>query len=143
MSTKARLIAASIAAIRLGAAHGSGAAAPPDPRLAGTTWRAETITGSPVIDFAASTITFETDGPVHGRGGCNRFSGSATLDGERLSLGALGATMRACAPALMDQEARFLPAIQSAERRSFDEHDLLLIYSSGADEPSRFAPFDE
>jgi putative lipoprotein len=102
MSTKARLIAASIAAILLGAAHGSGAAAPPDPRLAGTTWRAETITGSPVIDFAASTITFETDGPVHGRGGCNRFSGSATLDGERLSLGALGATMRACAPALME-----------------------------------------
>lgn len=111
--------------------------------LVGTTWRAETIMGRPVIDYAASTITFEADGRVHGRGGCNRYFGSVAIDGERLALGPLGATKMACPPALMDQESRFFEALQTAERWSFDEHGLLLVHSSGADEPSRFAPFEE
>jgi heat shock protein HslJ len=49
----------------------------------------------------------------------------------------------ACAEALMDQETRFFQALQSAERWTMDEHGLLLIYSSGAGEPSRLAPFEE
>ena len=49
----------------------------------------------------------------------------------------------ACAPALMDQEARFFQALESAERWTVDEHGLLLIYSAGADAPSRFARLEE
>jgi heat shock protein HslJ len=49
----------------------------------------------------------------------------------------------ACAEALMDLETRFFQALQSAERWTIDEHGLLLIYSSGAEEPSRLAPFEE
>jgi heat shock protein HslJ len=49
------------------------------PGLAGTTWRAETIMGRPVIDSAASTITFEADGRVSGRGGCNRYFGTRVV----------------------------------------------------------------
>jgi hypothetical protein len=43
----------------------------------------------------------------------------------------------------MDQEARFFQALGSAERWRLDEHGLLLVYSAGADQPSRFAPFEE
>jgi heat shock protein HslJ len=111
--------------------------------LAGTTWRAETITGRPVIDAAASTIAFEADGRVSGRGGCNRYFGTSTIAGEQLSFGAVGATRMACAPALMDQEARFFQALGSAERWIVDADGLLLIYSAGADQPSRFAPFEQ
>ena len=60
-----------------------------------------------------------------------------------MTFGALGSTRMACAPALMDQEARFFQAIETAERWSLDEHRLLLIHSAGAEEPSRFAPFEE
>lgn len=60
-----------------------------------------------------------------------------------MSFGALGSTKMACAPALMEQEARFFQALRSAERWSVDEHGLLLIYAAGAHEPSRFAPFEE
>ena len=60
-----------------------------------------------------------------------------------MTFGALGSTRMACAPALMDQEARFFQAIETAERWSLDEHGLLLIHSAGAEEPSRFAPFEE
>ena len=42
----------------------------------------------------------------------------------------------ACAPALMEQEARFFQALRSAERWSVDEHGLLLIYAAGAHEPA-------
>jgi putative lipoprotein len=52
---------------------------PTAPGLAGTTWRAETIMGRPVIDSAASTITFEADGRVSGRGGCNRYFGTRVV----------------------------------------------------------------
>jgi putative lipoprotein len=116
---------------------------PAAPALAGTTWRAETIMGRPVIDSAASTITFEADGRVSGRGGCNRYFGPSTIAGEQLSFGAMGATKMACAQALMDQETRFFQALGSAERWTIGADGLLLIYSAGADPPSRFAPFEE
>jgi heat shock protein HslJ len=136
-----------VAAIAFGtlmaAAAGQAANDPAAPDLTGTTWRAETIMGRPVIDYSASTISFEADGRVHGRGGCNRYFGSSTIDGARVSFGTFGATKMVCPPALMDQETRFFQALQSAERWSFDEHGLLLVYSSGADQPSRFAPFEE
>ena len=142
---KARWV--STAALVLGilmAGSGCTAAEAPDgPALTGTTWRAETIMGRPVIEAATSTITFEADGSAHGQGGCNRYFGAATIDGEQMSFGPLGSTKMACAPTLMDQEARFFQALESAERWSLDEHGLLLIHSAGADEPSRFAPFEE
>jgi heat shock protein HslJ len=136
-----------LAAIALGivmAGSGSTRADEPDPAwLTGTIWRAETIMGRPVIDASASTITFESDGRVHGRGGCNRYFGSSTIDGEQVSFSALGSTKMACAPALMEQEARFFQALESAERWSLDGHGLLLIHSAGADQPSRLAPLKE
>jgi heat shock protein HslJ len=116
---------------------------PAMPAPAGTAWRAETIMGRPVLASAASTITFEADGRVSGRAGCNRYFGTSTMPGEQLSFGAIGATKMACAPALMDQETRFFQALGSATRRTIDADGLLLIYSAGAEEPSRFAAFEE
>jgi heat shock protein HslJ len=88
-------------------------------------------------------LGFEADGRVHGQGGCNRYLGSSTVDGTQMAVGPLGATRMACAEALMDQERRFFQALQSAERWTIDEDGLLLIYSTGAGEPSRLAPFEE
>jgi putative lipoprotein len=87
-----------------------------EPRsVAGTSWRTETIMGHPVIDNSASTITFEAAGRVTGRGGCNRYFGTAAIEDERLSFGPLGATKMACPPALMDQERRFFGVLARAE----------------------------
>jgi hypothetical protein len=44
---------------------------------------------------------------------------------------------------LRDQETRFFQALGSAARWTIDRDGLLLIYSAGADEPSRFAPFEQ
>ena len=110
------------------------------PQLAGTTWRAETIMGRPVVENSAATITFEPDGRVHGGSGCNRYFGTSTIDGDRVSFGAMGATRMACPGPLMDQERHFFEALGSAESWTIDDQGMLLIHSAGAAEPSRFAP---
>jgi heat shock protein HslJ len=142
----ARMAGFAVSAIAVAALMAAGSEVPgqsADVELTGRTWRAETIMGRPVIDSSDSTITFEADGRVHGQGGCNRYFGAATIAGEQVSFGSIGSTKMACAPALMDQEAHFFQILESAERWSVDEHGMLLIHSAGADEPSRFAPFEE
>jgi putative lipoprotein len=143
MIKKGRPGAAAVLLAAVIAGGGAMAADEPASALAGTTWRAKTIMGRPVIDSAPSTITFEAGGRVSGRGRCNRYFGTSTIAGEQLSFGAMGATRMACAPALMDQEARFFEALGSAGRWTIGADGLLLIYSAGADQPSRFAPFEE
>jgi heat shock protein HslJ len=43
----------------------------------------------------------------------------------------------ACVPAAMDQEARYLKALEGAERMALDG-PYLLVYSKGLDKPLRF-----
>jgi len=75
---------------------------------------------SPVGDWRTSTngvkqtITFTTDGHVHGNSGCNQFTGSYTTDGDRISIGPLASTMMACPERQMNAEATFLTRIQAA-----------------------------
>jgi len=59
-------------------------------RLAGSTWRFDDVDGVPVApapDRARPELTFEDDGQVFGTGGINRFRGTYTLDGDRLTFG--------------------------------------------------------
>ncbi|MGO1118429.1 META domain-containing protein [Rhodovibrionaceae bacterium A322] len=84
----------------------------PDPSsLYGKTWVAESIFGKPVVDASRSSIEFQPDGKVNGRGGCNSYFGTYEIDQGILSFGPLGATRMACAPALDDQEMRFFDAL--------------------------------
>ena len=50
-------------------------------------------------------------GRAYGIGGCNRFNGGYALEGASLRFGAMATTNMACAPAAMDQEARFHRAL--------------------------------
>jgi heat shock protein HslJ len=90
------------------------------PNLEGTEWRLiqlgeeevapEGPQGEPslTLDAAAQQVS--------GTGGCNRFSGSYTLDGAALSFGPLAGTRMMC-PEGMDLELGFLDAL--ARTRSF------------------------
>lgn len=89
--------------------------------LAGTAWQAtaynngrQAVVG--VIQGTALRLQFLDGGQVAGSGGCNNFSGSWRLDGQRLSIGPLAATRKACAQpeGVMAQEAAFLRALESA-----------------------------
>jgi putative lipoprotein len=102
--------------------------------LYGGTWVAEDIGGGGVIDIAQSTVAFAPDGSASGSGGCNSFTGKATIDGNRISIGPLAATQRACVPALGDQEQKFFDALADARAFDIDERTrkLVLKDESGA-----------
>jgi heat shock protein HslJ len=105
--------------------------------LVGTEWLLEDLGGRRVLDDAQSTIAFQAGGRITGNGGCNRYFGPARISGGRIEIEHLGSTRMACPPAVMDQEHRFLDALQKATRLERNGA-FLLIHSAGLDEPLKF-----
>lgn len=61
-------------------------------------------------------VKFGTDGKITGNGGCNRFFGIYTQDGNTLQIGPIGSTKMACANLRQEQEFfQTLTATQSIE----------------------------
>ena len=83
------------------------------------------------------TLVFPELGKVAGSGSCNRFVGAAEIGEGTIRFGELATTRRACLPAVMDQETRYLKALEDAERIVV-EGPYLLIYSKGIEKPLRF-----
>ena len=111
------------------------ATAPPvfDPTtLVGSTWLAEDIGGSGVIDDAQSKLQFVSSTQVAGHGACNAFTGAATVTATGLTLGPLASTRKMCAPAVMDQESRFLRALEAVKSARMDGNRLLLMDATGS-----------
>lgn len=84
--------------------------------LAGTTWLVEDIGGRSVIDFAQTTIEFPEAGRISGNTGCNQYSAQIWFNGERYGIKGIAVTERACTAAVMDQEKRFLGALEHGQR---------------------------
>jgi heat shock protein HslJ len=95
--------------------------------LVGRTWLVEDIGGAGVIDAARLSVGFGLDGRVAGSGGCNRWFAGFDLTGESLTLGPAGATMMACAPAIMDQERRFFAALGAVRGFDIDATGALVL----------------
>jgi len=97
--------------------------------LAGTSWA--------MAGNAGVTLQFDPNGKVSGRGGCNRYSGQAKIDGDKLSFGPLVSTRMACPGDAMKQEQEFLAALGKAERFTLDGAGLT-IHVAGASQPIKF-----
>ncbi|MGH7726622.1 MAG: YbaY family lipoprotein [Candidatus Eiseniibacteriota bacterium] len=84
--------------------------------LLGTSWKLEDLAGAEVIKNVEATLDFFERGKVGGKGSCNRFTGSTTISGSKISIGPLVSTQMACLDAAVgDQEKRYLAALQGAE----------------------------
>ena len=103
-----------------------------------TAWRLTDLGGAGVLEGAEATLEFPEEGRVVGRGGCNRFFAIVAVTGETIRFSGIGSTRMACAEPLATQEAKYLTALESAERFAI-EGDGLVIHSSGSAEPLRFA----
>lgn len=106
--------------------------------LGGTKWVLTDLAGAGMIGSAQATLEFAGDGKVSGAGSCNRFFGSMTLSGETIGFSRVGSTMMACSEASMNQEQKYLSALQKAQRFSRNGAELL-IYSEGLVAPLKFA----
>lgn len=116
--------------IRVERVSGQGEA-PQQPGLAGR-WLAEDIGGGGVIDRLQSVLEIGADGRVSGTGGCNRIGGRATVTGTAISFGRLISTQMACTPAAMNQEHKFLTALEAARSWRIDPLRQKLILSGAA-----------
>ena len=98
--------------------------------LAGTSWRALEIGGSPLPTVQSRQepyLIFNAAGRVSGSTGCNRFAGSYQQDGNSLRFTPLAVTKMACPPPLDSLERSFLQALAAttALRQSCNTLDLL------------------
>jgi heat shock protein HslJ len=94
----------------------SGCASDPVQLENDTTYRVEWIGERPLIDRSHLTITLGEDGRAYGSAGCNHWFASYRRDGDALRFEQPGATRKLCAPALMEQEQRFLEALGQVQR---------------------------
>ena len=99
--------------------------------LIGSEWLAEDIDNAGVLDQSHSTLHFAAADKVDGDTGCNRFTGPLAATGAAIRLGPLATTRRACAPALMHQELRYLQALTRAASLRLDGPQLVLLDESG------------
>lgn len=105
--------------------------------LADTQWSltsfVETDSETPVISGTDVTLEFKENGQVAGSGGCNSFGGQYQVQGENISFSQVFSTEMACTNAgVMDQEYRFLQALQSASSFSLTTTGLTIRYNNGS-----------
>ena len=104
---------------------------PPEASGPAGKWLCESIRGHGVIDDLQSTIEIAADGGVTGSGGCNRISGRAEIQSERITFGPMISTKMACPPAIMDQESKFLSALGDVQRFKVDaQKDKLILFGA-------------
>jgi heat shock protein HslJ len=112
--------------------------------LAGVNWhltaygpRSAPVTLIPGTD--STLLLNSSTRQVSGLAGCNRFSGSYALSGDKITLGQLAMTKRLCVEpeGLAAQESAVAQALTGAKQYSFEDGDLILTY--GADNVLRYS----
>ncbi|MDX1707410.1 MAG: META domain-containing protein, partial [Desulfobacterales bacterium] len=97
----------------------------------------EEIDGSPAVDNVQSTIRFQGNDRIAGWGGCNRYFANYRSGYRSFTVGPIGSTRRVCPPVVMEQEERFLNALQKARSIGMEE-DRLVIESEAIQNPLKF-----
>jgi len=98
--------------------------------LTGVAWEATQVGGQPVATAAPVTLSF-ADGKASGRSGCNRYSGTVTVDAGRIRFSEIMSTKMACAEeGAMMTEMAYLQALSGAEAWSVSGDGLLTISGS-------------
>jgi len=96
-------------------------------------WLAENIRGGGVIDRLQTVLEIAADGAISGTGGCNRMTGKASIEGDKITFGRIASTMMACTPAAMNQEQKFFAALAEVRTWRIDptRRKLALLGADG------------
>ena len=95
--------------------------------LSGVLWQVEDNDGGAIMDGSVVTLQISDESGINGSSGCNRYFGAVAIQGSNFRPDAIGSTRMACAPALMEQEQRFMQALETARSYAFSG-DFLLLY---------------
>lgn len=105
-------------------------------------YQVEWIGERPLIDRSMLTLTLADEQRAAGLAGCNNWTAEYQLSGNQLSLNNIATTRKLCAPALMEQEQRFLAALANVQRWAFSEHQQLLLWPA-AGAPIKLWPIEQ
>ena len=100
--------------------------------LAGTSWRAVSVSGAVPVAGGEPTLVFAED-QVSGTTGCNQYFGGYTYADGAISLTNVGMTMMACDGPISATEAAFTQALNGATTVSIDDGGQLLLSGSGGE----------
>lgn len=100
------------------ALEGCGGGILPPVTLVNTGWAIADIGGAEV-GGEAYRLNFEENGRLSGQAGCNRFSGSYTQAGRRLTAGPIAATRMACPAERMAHEAKVMQLLRGPIQISY------------------------
>ncbi|MBO9406649.1 META domain-containing protein [Shimia sp. R9_1] len=95
-------------------------------------WLVVVMNGEVVQSERVPQIEFDADGRVSGSSGCNRFTGSYTRTGDRLSFGPLASTRMACSDELNAQETAFFKTLTQVSSVGIMDGGTVLIDERGA-----------
>ena len=104
---------------------GAGVASAADTDIHGN-WIVERIQGHRTKGETRSTLDIADDNKISGTGGCNRYMGSMEIKGDRIRVLPAGATMMACPPEIMKQDARFHAALRLVTSWKIKRNHLIL-----------------
>lgn len=114
-----------------GCAATSGMQAGPGERLAGA-WHVAEIGGKPVVANSQVTMVFDpATSRFSGDTSCNGYGGQYTLKGSEISISRPVMTLKACEPALMEQEGRFVEFLQQSQAVDIDAAGALVLRTGG------------
>jgi heat shock protein HslJ len=82
--------------------------------------------------IASTEITAAFDGQqVSGSAGCNTYSGTYVTQGEAITISGLTSTNLVCEEDIVDQETRYLGALEAATRYTVQGGELTLYLPGG------------
>lgn len=96
--------------------------------LIGKVWKLQSLFSREVSGDQDLTLEFMADGTVKGFGGCNNFTGTYTLEAEKLTFGPLAGTKKTCGAAIGEQEYTLHTFLAQISRVKV-EPDRLELYS--------------
>lgn len=112
--------------VDIGDLHLSGCGGDSQDLLTGKEWVVEDIDQKGIIDASRITMQFDNKGRLSGLASCNQYTTAYEFN-ESLDIAAPISTRKACAPALMNQENRFLTLLDKITEIDFDEKGALLL----------------
>ena len=99
--------------------------------LTGISWRPIMVGNEAIPEDSGIFVSFEVDGSIKGRGGCNNFFGSLEQTESGIEIGPLGVTRMACPPPIMNRETAFLEALQKTRDFQANDESMRLLDDEG------------
>jgi putative lipoprotein len=117
--------------IETGASSSAEPAVAENPAILDITWTATSIGNAPVLPRTRPSLSIGSDMRAGGSGGCNSWFAQAQIDGDMLRLGSITSTLKACTPAIDQQEKAFHDALTAATTWRVEGDELTLFGADG------------